>query len=369
MGTRLRQLVHVLLVCFAAAGNNLRGNSKHGKATCVASFQYGVCVYTQSTRRVMKNRVLRQDLSANEAAEQCHTWCCERRTCLWWSVVRIAPYQHRVGGAWSCSVQSKLPQLAEATNSWGLTKTSGAKCSVGIKAGFLPSDWVYQLFSAKGVTPGGDGSHHPAPVDVSNTHTFTRTIFDGRFRNRMRPAHDAEDITSWEGTMGHSTAATTHWDTSPSHRGISSAVSAADDWHHWWHTAQRETTREVLWAYTIFIATLVCGALVRQEDEEDLHDRFSPTLQRCTISTIEALQQKSADCEDTCAICLCNWEQYDSVTELPCKHCFHQDCIARWLKRKDACPLCNAQVERLPLLAGVQLRSQQLPDSVIRSAN
>ena len=37
---------------------------------------------------------------------------------------------------------------------------------------------------------------------------------------------------------------------------------------------------------------------------------------------------------DSCSICLLELEDGDRIADLRCKHCFHAECIAEWLKKK-----------------------------------
>jgi hypothetical protein len=66
-------------------------------------------------------------------------------------------------------------------------------------------------------------------------------------------------------------------------------------------------------------------------------------------------QQDSGDSRDiesgigergeTCAICLLDYKVGDLVAwsqNLECTHCFHKDCISRWLDKKITCPSCRA---------------------------
>lgn len=42
-----------------------------------------------------------------------------------------------------------------------------------------------------------------------------------------------------------------------------------------------------------------------------------------------------------CSICMDSVEIGTQVTELPCKHWFHEDCVAVWLREHDTCPQCR----------------------------
>lgn len=42
-----------------------------------------------------------------------------------------------------------------------------------------------------------------------------------------------------------------------------------------------------------------------------------------------------------CSVCMDTVEIGDQVTELPCKHWFHGDCVGAWLKEHDTCPHCR----------------------------
>lgn len=59
------------------------------------------------------------------------------------------------------------------------------------------------------------------------------------------------------------------------------------------------------------------------------------------------------DSECTCPICLEVMEQGDIVKELPCKHCYHTECLQLWLsmgrKRMIQCPMCRQSHELQPV--------------------
>jgi len=48
--------------------------------------------------------------------------------------------------------------------------------------------------------------------------------------------------------------------------------------------------------------------------------------------------------EQSCAICLDDFKPGELLTELPCAHYFHVNCVARWFQCSEQCPLCRAHV-------------------------
>lgn len=47
---------------------------------------------------------------------------------------------------------------------------------------------------------------------------------------------------------------------------------------------------------------------------------------------------------DECQICLDTYIIGSNIRTLPCFHCFHSECVGRWLERKDSCPHCSSKV-------------------------
>ena len=56
------------------------------------------------------------------------------------------------------------------------------------------------------------------------------------------------------------------------------------------------------------------------------------------------LTKYSALKEDKCAICLVKYKGIDIIKEFPCKHIFHKNCIFKWLKTSNFCPLCKYDI-------------------------
>lgn len=45
-----------------------------------------------------------------------------------------------------------------------------------------------------------------------------------------------------------------------------------------------------------------------------------------------------------CAVCLEDLDFKKPLKHLKCEHCFHEECITRWLERKTTCPICRVVV-------------------------
>jgi len=96
---------------------------------------------------------------------------------------------------------------------------------------------------------------------------------------------------------------------------------------------------------------------------------------RCPLQSSETLIESSAT---ECAICLDKWtgESDEWVRSLPCPgsgphgHCFHGECIDRWLLFSSRCPLCNADCNTLmdmtPLLSGFSSSEDPAVPSLLR---
>lgn len=68
-----------------------------------------------------------------------------------------------------------------------------------------------------------------------------------------------------------------------------------------------------------------------------LHRKESLLLE---ISVMEECKKKSE--AGYCVICLEELVPWSKVRRLPCSHsCFHNECISKWLKKNDSCPMCR----------------------------
>ena len=45
--------------------------------------------------------------------------------------------------------------------------------------------------------------------------------------------------------------------------------------------------------------------------------------------------------EAFCSVCLVEYENGEVISQLPCGHAFHEQCIVEWLQIQAICPLCR----------------------------
>ncbi|WOL14113.1 E3 ubiquitin-protein ligase [Canna indica] len=56
-------------------------------------------------------------------------------------------------------------------------------------------------------------------------------------------------------------------------------------------------------------------------------------------------KERAISAEDAvCCICLAKYVDDVELRELPCSHCFHKECVDKWLKINALCPLCKTEV-------------------------
>ena len=63
--------------------------------------------------------------------------------------------------------------------------------------------------------------------------------------------------------------------------------------------------------------------------------------------TAKTKKEQTAKEENTCPICICDFEAGDNVVVLrKCSHYFHKECLRDWLLRSNlTCPLCRNDIE------------------------
>lgn len=73
---------------------------------------------------------------------------------------------------------------------------------------------------------------------------------------------------------------------------------------------------------------------------ELFQDEVIPTI--ITLERFNKFNKIKSTNEDNCIICYTHFEKDEMLTELDCKHCFHTECINKWLlESSNKCPLCN----------------------------
>lgn len=70
--------------------------------------------------------------------------------------------------------------------------------------------------------------------------------------------------------------------------------------------------------------------------------------------------------ENTCSICLCEFNENEIVSTLRCNHFFHPECLNEWIVKKKNCPLCRTNIINCILCNGTEIytfmyRSKILP--------
>lgn len=73
----------------------------------------------------------------------------------------------------------------------------------------------------------------------------------------------------------------------------------------------------------------------------DPYDPPSETvMEKCNTNKY----QKTTE-EESCVICICDFEEGEQVKKLVCGHQFHEACIMGWLNSNSTCPMCKASLK------------------------
>ncbi|KAI3873222.1 hypothetical protein MKX03_024981 [Papaver bracteatum] len=87
------------------------------------------------------------------------------------------------------------------------------------------------------------------------------------------------------------------------------------------------------------------AAQLRQTDRVGVSLRIIDYV--CIPRRLERMRDVQGEDEVCCAICTEGVIAEDEVTKLPCSHILHAHCLARWLRKKQSCPLCRIYHHRV----------------------
>nr|XP_015827503.2 E3 ubiquitin-protein ligase RNF181 isoform X1 [Nothobranchius furzeri]XP_054587272.1 E3 ubiquitin-protein ligase RNF181 isoform X1 [Nothobranchius furzeri] len=81
-------------------------------------------------------------------------------------------------------------------------------------------------------------------------------------------------------------------------------------------------------------------------DLSDWDQRLPPPAAKAAIQTLTVvvISPEQADKGLKCPVCLLEFEEQETVREMPCKHLFHSGCILPWLGKTNSCPLCRLEL-------------------------
>ncbi|KAL3841702.1 hypothetical protein ACJMK2_019809 [Sinanodonta woodiana] len=66
---------------------------------------------------------------------------------------------------------------------------------------------------------------------------------------------------------------------------------------------------------------------------------------RLPIKLFKKMESGSCDQSEECLICMCDYEDGDSLKILPCFHQFHAGCIDKWILKNATCPVCRVRLD------------------------
>ncbi|CAJ0948341.1 unnamed protein product [Ranitomeya imitator] len=80
--------------------------------------------------------------------------------------------------------------------------------------------------------------------------------------------------------------------------------------------------------------------------ETDWDHRLPPPAAKKVVENLPkvTVTAKQADAGLKCPVCLLEFEEDETVRQLPCEHLFHSACILPWLGKTNSCPLCRDEL-------------------------
>lgn len=76
--------------------------------------------------------------------------------------------------------------------------------------------------------------------------------------------------------------------------------------------------------------------------DETVESKKGASQREIDAIPVEVFTEATARSGDaTCCICMENYMETNVLRTLACGHCFHKDCVDKWLRQKATCPICQ----------------------------
>ncbi|CDW88149.1 UNKNOWN [Stylonychia lemnae] len=112
----------------------------------------------------------------------------------------------------------------------------------------------------------------------------------------------------------------------------------------------------MLYFILIALKTMQINRLERDylNQQRSVFDEESPSVPGLNAQQLMRVKPNMADLsrsikdDEVCPICQMELKDLTIITQIPeCKHMFHVNCIAEWLRRKAICPCCNRNLSTI----------------------
>ena len=112
------------------------------------------------------------------------------------------------------------------------------------------------------------------------------------------------------------------------------------------HVDPSQMTYEQLLALQQRVGNVNQGASEQRIDQlpTSKYNSGKPTSSNTSSSSSTESSSNDPDQDNTCSICMSEFEDGETIRRLPCFHAYHSSCIDQWLKQKAQCPVCRADV-------------------------
>ncbi|XP_060178142.1 brassinosteroid-responsive RING protein 1-like [Lycium barbarum] len=102
---------------------------------------------------------------------------------------------------------------------------------------------------------------------------------------------------------------------------------------------------ELPFDYTAFLDLGDDDTQVVDQEENIIMLKTRSHCAKVEVTNSEGTVLGADDREEICAICLCEYENDETIGTLDCRHEYHAGCIEQWLlKGKQNCPICRSSV-------------------------